>query len=231
MAVKKVDIAQKAARLSQPFHMTDLGYVDDFAVSVFICQGTIDWHRHIDQDELFLVQSGVITLKSDWGNTRLRPDEMAVVPKSVAHRSSSFLWSTVLLFRPRIMSHRKNGDRWMAAPSEGKSLHKVSVPRAAQHLIEPFKPVDLVTVEDCVMRLSLIQGAFPWHRHTQHDELFLLFEGKMTLGTERGDVSLKVGEMAVVPKGVLHRPIASERAMALLFGKKALARTGASTGD
>ena len=226
MAIEKINVAQKAARLIRPFQMIDLGYVDDFAVSVFICQGTIDWHRHIDQDELFLVQSGVITLESDWGNTRLRPDEMAVVPKSVAHRSSSFLWSTVLLFRPRIMSHRKNGDRGTAAPSEGKSIHKVSVSKATQQLTEPFEPVDLVTVEDCVMRLSLVQGAFPWHHHTHHDELFLLFEGEMTLGTEQGDVSLKAGEMAIVPKGVLHRPMAPERATALLFEKKALTSTG-----
>ncbi len=226
MAVKKVDIAKVATGLLEPFQMTNLGYVDDFAVSVFICQGTIAWHRHIDQDELFLVQSGIITLESEWGNTRLRPDEMAVVPKGVAHRSSSLLWSTVLLFQPRVMSHRKDGDRRTVAPADSKSLHKVSVARAAQQLTEPFEPVDLVTVEDCVMRLILVQDAFPWHRHRLYDELFLIFEGGMTLGTEQGDVSLKTGEMAVVPKGTLHRPTASEQAIVLLFEKKELVSAG-----
>lgn len=226
MVVEKVNIAQAAARLSQPFHMARLGYVDDFTVSVFICQGTIPWHRHIDQDELFLVQTGVITLESDWGNARLRPDEMAVVPKGVAHRSSSFLWSTVLLFQAGVMSDRKNGDRRTVAPSEGQALHKVSVARAAQRLKEPFKPLDLITVEDFAMRLSLIRGAFPWHHHTRQDEMFLLFEGQMTLEIEGGGLSLKAGDMAIVPKGVPHRPAASERAVALLFEKKALVSTG-----
>ena len=226
MAIEKVDIAKAATRLVQPFQMTHLGYVDDFTVSVFVCQGTIAWHRHIDEDELFLVHSGVITLESEWGNTRLSPDEMAVVPKGVAHRSSSFLRSTVLLFQPRVMSHRKNGDRRTITPAKGKSLHKVSVARAAQLLTERFKPLDLVAVEDCVMRLALIQGAFSWHRHSSCDELFLIFEGEMTLDTEGRNVSLTAGEMVIVPKGMLHRPTASERAIVLLFEKKALISTG-----
>ena len=226
MTVEKINVAQEAAKLSHPFQMIELGHVDDFAVSAFICQGTIDWHRHIDQDELFLVHSGIIALESEWGNTRLRPDEMAVVPKGVGHRSSSFLWSTVLLFQPDVMSHRKNGDWRTVAPSQGRSLHKVSTAQAAQQLTEPFTPVDLVTVEDFVMRLALIHGSFPWHRHTQHDELFLLFEGQMALDTEEGKVPLEAGDMAIVPKGVLHRPTASEQAIALLFEKKALVSTG-----
>jgi len=226
MAIEKVDIAQAATRLSEPFHMAHLGYVDDFSVSVFICQGKIEWHRHIDEDELFLVHSGIITLESAWGNTRLRPDEMAVVPKGVAHRSSSVLRSTVLLFQPSVMSHRKNGDRRTTAPPEGKSLHKVSVAKAAQKLTEPFQPVDLLTVEDCVMRLALIQGPFPWHLHRSHDELFLVFEGRMTLGTEQGNVPLTAGEMAIVPQGMLHRPAALARTIVFLFEKKALISTG-----
>lgn len=225
MAIEKVDIGKVATELLQPFQMTDLGHVNDFAVSVFICQGATAWHRHIDEDELFLVQSGAITLESEWGNTHLRPDEMAVVPKGVAHRSSSFIWSTVLLFQPKIMSHRKNGDRRTATSAEGKSLHKVSVAKAAQQLTEPFKPVDLIAVEDCVVRLALIQGAFPWHRHRLCDELFLIYDGEITLGTEQRDVSLKAGEMAIVPKGMLHRPTASEWATALLFEKKAMVST------
>jgi mannose-6-phosphate isomerase-like protein (cupin superfamily) len=226
MTIKKVDIAQAAARLSAPFHMAVLGYVDDFSVSAYICQGAIAWHRHIDEDELFLVQGGIITLESEWGNTRLRPNEMAVVPKGVAHRSSSILRSTVLLFQPSVMSDRKNGDRRTVSPAQGQSLHKVSVAKAARQLTEPFKPVDLLTVEDCVMRLALIQGSFPWHFHAAYDELFLVFEGQMTLDTEGRNVSLQAGEMAIVPKGMLHRPTALERAVALLFEKKALTSTG-----
>jgi mannose-6-phosphate isomerase-like protein (cupin superfamily) len=226
MAIAKIDIAQEATRLLQPFHVTDLGYVDDFAVSVFICQGAVAWHRHVDQDELFLVQSGVITLESDWGNVRLRPDEMAVVPKGVGHRSSSFLWSTVLLFQPRNIPHRKNGDRRTAASADGGTLPKASVASATQQLTEPFKPLDLIAVEDCVVRLLLVQGAFTWHRHVAHDELFLVFDGHMTLNTEQEDLSLKTGEMVIVPKGMLHRPAASERTVVLLFEKKALSSAG-----
>jgi len=226
MAIEKLDITKEASKLLQPFQVTNLGYMDDFAVSVFICQGAIEWHRHTDQDELFLVQSGLITLETEWGKTRLRPDEMAVAPKGVTHRSSSFLWSTVLLFRPQLMSHRKNGDRRIEGFPENKALHKVSVAQVASQLTEPFKPVSLATVEDCVMRLSLIRGASPWHCHRLHDKLFLVFEGEITLDLQEQTLLLKGGEMAIVPKGVLHRTTASGRAVVLQFEKKALIRAG-----
>jgi len=220
MVIKKIDIAQQAARLLQPFQMAHLGYVDDFAVSVFICQGTLDWHRHIDRDELFLVQSGVINLETEWGNVRLRPDEMAVVPKGVKHRSSSFLWSVVLLFQPQIMAHRKNGDRRVDAPPEGKALHKVNVIQAVRESKFPFQPLDLVTVDDGVMRLLFVRGKERYQDSGTRDKLFLVFEGEVSLDMRQGDVNLQAGEMIIIPKGMLYRLASLEEAIVLLFEKK-----------
>ncbi len=88
MPLKMVNVAEEAARLTEPFSLIELAYVDYFEVYVFICYGVVVWHRHIDQDELFLVQSGIISLETEWGNLKLGPGELAVVPKGVGHRSN-----------------------------------------------------------------------------------------------------------------------------------------------
>ena len=97
--LKKLNVSQAAAQLDEPFSMTHIASVGDILVSVYICQGTLEWHRHLDTDELFWAHEGTILLESEWGEVQLRPDELAVVPKGVGHRSGSGLRASVLLMR------------------------------------------------------------------------------------------------------------------------------------
>jgi mannose-6-phosphate isomerase-like protein (cupin superfamily) len=45
------------------------------------------------------------------------------------------------------------------------------------------------------------------HSHPDSDEVFLIIEGKMKLEFEDKLLELKAGEMCIVPKGVVHRPV------------------------
>lgn len=226
MPLKKVNISQEARRLTNPFSMIELAYVDDFVVDVYICQGAIAWHRHVDQDELFLVYSGVITLDSEWGNVLLQPHEFAIVPKGVGHRSSSFVWSVVLLFQPKFVPDRKNGDRRLFVPKGEKRLQKFNLDKEAARLILPFSTIDLAYIEDFVVRLVVCQGSFQWHRHTNQDELLLVQKGEVFLESEEGDVTLQEGELVVVPKKMMHKHTSVERAEILFFERQSVALTG-----
>ena len=61
------------------------------------------------------------------------------------------------------------------------------------------------------------QGGFPWHKHDTTDDFFLVIKGQMTLETEQGNVKLGPGELYVVPRGVMHRPVADEECHVLLI--------------
>ncbi|MGI8999916.1 MAG: cupin domain-containing protein [Candidatus Limnocylindria bacterium] len=92
----------------------------------------------------------------------------------------------------------------------------VSIPGVAAATPDPWRPVDLVTANDTIVRLARLDGAFDWHTH-EEDELFLCWEGSFRIemiGAE--PVELAVGDLYVVPSGVEHRPVADEPAVTLL---------------
>jgi homogentisate 1,2-dioxygenase len=192
-ALEKVSFAQQAARLTEPFTMIDLVQVDDLALSIFLCQGTLPYHRHLDQDELFLVHSGTISLENDWNPVILRPGELAVVPKGLRHRSSSLLRSLVLLLQPRLIVNRRNGRQISA----------------------PFRPVPLAHMDTYALNLVLCHGAGPWCSTDRQSTLILCYDGQLILDSELGRVSLQHGELVVVPKGITFRLSSSERALVL----------------
>ena len=220
MPLRVVNVAEEAARLTEPFSLIELAYVDYFVVDVFICYGAVVWHKHIDQDELFLVQSGAISLETAWGNLELGPSELAVVPKGVGHRSSSSLWSVVLLFQPQALADRRNGDRRIFVLEGQRRIEKVSVSAEAARLLDHSEPRDLICLDDFVVRLSLCLGESHWHQHEGRDEFLFVQEGVVELGTEGETVSVRAGEMTVVPKGMVHRLTPDDRAVVMLLERQ-----------
>lgn len=195
--------------------MIDLAQIDDLALSIFLCQGTLPSHRHLDQDELFLVHSGTISLESDWGPATLRPGELAVVPKGLGHRSSSLLRSLVLLLQPRLIVNRRNGDRRLFALEDEGRLEKVSVPAMGRQVAIPFSPVTLAHLDTFALNLVLCQGTGPWWQAERQSSLVLCYDGNLDLDSELGQVSLQDGDMVVLPKGIPYQLSSSRRALML----------------
>lgn len=213
--ITKISIVQQAARLAEPFTMVDLAQIDDLALSIFLCEGTMPFHRHTDQDELFLPHSGSIRLESDWGHLTLRPGDATVVPKGLGHRSSSLLRSLVLLLQPRLMISRRNGDRRLFSLKGKGTLQKVSVPATGRQLEALFEPLPLLHVDTFALTLTVCQGMGPWWRANQQCSLVLCYEGQVTLESDLGHLSLHHDELAVVPPGIPYRLSSPGRSLVL----------------
>ena len=216
--IQKVDLIAVAKKLTEPYILMELAQVEEFAARLFICQGGIAWHKHIDEDELFFVYEGEMSLESEWGSHTLRSGELAVVPKGVTHRSTSSIRSVVLLFERRLFSDRQDGKRRLFVLQGQGTLKKVSVKAAAEGLA-PFSPLDLASVDGFVAQAVVYQGRSNWERNPQTLLLFLQ-DGEVELETDEGRTKINCGEIARVPKGLAYRILAEERVVALLLLRK-----------
>jgi mannose-6-phosphate isomerase-like protein (cupin superfamily) len=70
------------------------------------------------------------------------------------------------------------------------------------------------------------QGEFVWHKHDDTDDLFLVLRGELTIELRDDSVTLRPGEMFIVPKGVEHRPVAKEEVHVLLIEPSGTPNTG-----
>jgi mannose-6-phosphate isomerase-like protein (cupin superfamily) len=96
-------------------------------------------------------------------------------------------------------------------------MKPISIPQAAAALTGPWQPVDLVAVNDAIVRIAGLDGEFPRHRHAE-DELFLCWTGSFRIEMDGAEpVTLQPGDLFVVPRGVEHRPVAETPAVALLL--------------
>ena len=91
----------------------------------------------------------------------------------------------------------------------------------------PWLPIDMVRVNDQVVRLVLFKGEFHWHKHAKEDELFLVIKGQIIIQLkDQPDINLQEGKMVVIPKGIEHCPKSSKTSYVLLFEPFALKKMG-----
>ncbi len=76
---------QVAASLSELWSPRVVGEVDDAYIKVAKVQGSLAWHSHENEDELFLVLKGRLRIEMEAGAVELGEGEMFVVPKGVRH--------------------------------------------------------------------------------------------------------------------------------------------------
>lgn len=106
-------------------------------------------------------------------------------------------------------------------------LERFDVNELAAANNRPWYNQTLSRVNDCVMRVGVIRGDYPWHRHDDEDELFYVVDGGLELDVEGRDaIPLAPGQGVVVPRGVRHRPRAARRTTILMVEGAGVVPTG-----
>lgn len=81
-AVSPANIASGLTELWSP---RVIGELDDAYIKVAKVQGTLAWHSHDNEDEMFLVLRGRLRIEMEAATVELGEGEMYVVPKGVRH--------------------------------------------------------------------------------------------------------------------------------------------------
>jgi len=107
-----------------------------------------------------------------------------------------------------------------------EALSVVDVPGLIAACKDRWYNQTLCKVNDSVIRLGVMQGEYHWHKHDADDEFFFVLQGRFIIDLEGRSVELKPLEGFVVPKGVVHRTRAPERAVILMAETAAIVPTG-----
>jgi mannose-6-phosphate isomerase-like protein (cupin superfamily) len=92
---------------------------------------------------------------------------------------------------------------------------------------EPWFNQTLTQVNDCVVRLGIIQGEYHWHKHDREDECFIVLDGELFLDIEgQGTMTLTKHLGYTVPKGVVHRTRATVKTVILMVEAATVTPTG-----
>ena len=105
-------------------------------------------------------------------------------------------------------------------------LEPVNIQELVNAATDPWYNQTLCRVNDCVVRLGVVQGEFHWHKHDEEDEFFYVVEGRFIIDLADRTVELMPRQGFTVPKGVVHRPRAPEKTVILMIEGAGVKPTG-----
>ena len=98
--MKKVNLAAKFGLFDEHWSPKLVGELNGQHVKLARVQGAFIWHRHDDEDELFLVIKGRLVIKLRDRDVTLEAGEMFIVPRGVEHKPVADEEVHLLMFEP-----------------------------------------------------------------------------------------------------------------------------------
>jgi mannose-6-phosphate isomerase-like protein (cupin superfamily) len=120
----------------------------------------------------------------------------------------------------------KNNDYSINLDAKFNFLELIDVPSLVAANQEEWYNQTLCQVNDCVVRLGIMQGEFHWHKHDEEDEFLFVLQGKLAIDLEGKTITLEPQQGFTIPKGFLHRTSASEKTIILMVEGSSVKPTG-----
>ncbi len=106
-------------------------------------------------------------------------------------------------------------------------VKSVNLLAALDSVTEHWSPKVIGRVNDQYVKVAKVCGQLAWHKHDDEDELFQVVRGRLRIQFEGGaETVLEAGEFCIVPRGVLHNPVADEECWIVLVETVTTKHTG-----
>lgn len=96
----KVNILQKLSTFSDYWNPRIVGELNGQQVKLVKFKGEFVWHKHDNEDEMFLVVKGKFQMEFRDKTVELNEGEFIVVPKGVEHKPVAIEEVEIMLFEP-----------------------------------------------------------------------------------------------------------------------------------
>ena len=117
--MSKVTLREAAAELEEFWSQHTVGEANGNLFKVAKGIGSTNWHKHDDQDEVFVVLRGQITVQLRTGDVELNEGDLFIVPRGVEHCPQADNEVHLLLVGPEITSTPEGGKPdWSSSTSQ-----------------------------------------------------------------------------------------------------------------
>ena len=99
--IEKVNIAEKLALFHEHWSPKIVGEINDSHVKLAKLKGEFVWHRHDNEDEMFLVIKGKLFMRLRDRDLELNEGEFVIIPKGVEHLPVAEEEVHLMLFEPK----------------------------------------------------------------------------------------------------------------------------------
>jgi mannose-6-phosphate isomerase-like protein (cupin superfamily) len=111
-----------------------------------------------------------------------------------------------------------SGDAYAGEPVRFAPLVVVDLASESAAVTDAYRNQVLTQVNTSCVRLAVMTGDYPWHRHPRSDEFFLVMEGRLEIDLADGrTLALEPWQGVVVPAGTVHRTRGVGRTVNLCF--------------
>lgn len=100
-----IRLREKLTRIEELWRPYIITQVDGYQVKLAKVKGDFVWHTHEDQDEMFLLIEGELTILMRDGDVTLSEGDLFVVPRGVEHCPQSPDGASVLLLERADTAH------------------------------------------------------------------------------------------------------------------------------
>ncbi|MEK9619856.1 MAG: cupin domain-containing protein [Flavobacteriales bacterium] len=98
--MKKINISQKLAQFNDHWNPRIIGELNKQHVKLAKIKGEFIWHKHDDEDEMFLVLKGTLKIEFRDRTETIQENEIIIVPKGVEHKPIAEEEVSIMLFEP-----------------------------------------------------------------------------------------------------------------------------------
>jgi len=105
----KINIKDEIASLDQYWSQKVIAEANGQLFKVAKGIGEINWHTHDDQDELFILYKGRLTIQLRTENIELFEGELFVVPRGAEHRAKAAEEAAFVIVGINITSNKQGG--------------------------------------------------------------------------------------------------------------------------
>ena len=100
-----INLKEKYSKFGEHWHPYIVAELNSNYVKLAKLKGEFIWHKHEEEDELFVVIEGTLMMEFRDKTVEVKPGEILVVPKGVEHRPWTKDEVKVMLVEPKSTKH------------------------------------------------------------------------------------------------------------------------------